>query len=115
MKKRYVEASMLSLAVIDYLTIYNVYQEKREPNYKSIKFVLNKDIEDNDKELERIITHTTIKLIKEYYSSYNKIKDPAYINRNRLMHGIMDIQSIKKSTVLSYYIYWMFYQLLKLN
>ncbi|HEG9160043.1 hypothetical protein ACO1DJ_02825 [Staphylococcus epidermidis] len=95
-KKRYVEASMLSLAVIDYLTIYNVYQEERESNYKSIKSVLNKDIEDNDKELERIITHTTIKLIKEYYSSYNKIKDPAYINRNRLMHGIMDIQSIKK-------------------
>ena len=28
-KKRYVEASMLSLAVIDYLTIYNVYQEER--------------------------------------------------------------------------------------
>ncbi len=55
---------MLSLAVIDYLTIYNVYQEEREPNYKSIKSVLNKDIGDNDKELERIITHTTIKLIK---------------------------------------------------
>ncbi|RAV26954.1 hypothetical protein DQE84_02715 [Staphylococcus warneri] len=84
---------MLSLAVIDYLTIYNVYQEEREPNYKSIKSVLNKDIGDNDKELERIITHTTIKLIKEYYSNYNKIKDTSYINRNRFMHGIMDIQS----------------------
>lgn len=94
--KRYTETSMLALASIDYLTIYNTYQEKREANYKSINKVLNKDILHNEEEIEQVITQYTVKLIKEYYGINNDIDDPDYINRNRLMHGIMDIESIKK-------------------
>ena len=86
---------MLALASIDYLTIYNTYQE-REANYKSINMILNKDILDNEEEIEQVITQYTVKLIKEYYGINNDIDDPDYINRNRLMHGIMDIESIKK-------------------
>ena len=87
---------MLALASIDYLTIYNTYQEEREDNYKSINMILNKDILDNEEEIEQVITQYTVKLIKEYYGINNDIDDPDYINRNRLMHGIMDIESIKK-------------------
>ena len=87
---------MLALASIDYLTIYNTYQEEREANYKSINMILNKDILDNEEEIEQVITQYTVKLIKEYYGINNDIDDPDYINRNRLMHGIMDIESIKK-------------------
>lgn len=94
--KRYTETSMLALASIDYLTIYNTYQEKREANYKSINKILNKDILHNEEEIEQVITQYTVKLIKEYYGINNDIDDPDYINRNRLMHGIMDIESIKK-------------------
>ncbi|TJY15186.1 hypothetical protein [Staphylococcus chromogenes] len=94
--KRYTETSMLALASIDYLTIYNTFQEEREANYKSINMILNKDILDNEEEIEQVITQYTVKLIKEYYGINNDIDDPDYINRNRLMHGIMDIESIKK-------------------
>ncbi|MCA2503661.1 hypothetical protein [Staphylococcus xylosus] len=94
--KRYTEATMLALASIDYLIIYNTYQEERETNYKSINKILNKDILDNEEEIEQVITQYTVKLIKEYYGINNDIDDPDYINRNRLMHGIMDIESIKK-------------------
>ena len=94
--KRYAETTMLALASIDYLTIYNTYQEEREANYKSINMILNKDILDNEEEIEQVITQYTVKLIKEYYGINNDIDDPDYINRNRLMHGIMDIESIKK-------------------
>ncbi|RIM85350.1 hypothetical protein BU109_12285 [Staphylococcus xylosus] len=58
--------------------------------------ILNKDILDNEEEIEQVITQYTVKLIKEYYGINNDIDDPDYINRNRLMHGIMDIESIKK-------------------
>ncbi|HHQ1576046.1 hypothetical protein RM578_08400 [Staphylococcus haemolyticus] len=94
--KRYTETSMLALASIDYLTIYNTFQEEREANYKSINMILNKDLLDNEEEIEQVITQYTVKLIKEYYGINNDIDDPDYINRNRLMHGIMDIESIKK-------------------
>ncbi|SCT09484.1 hypothetical protein [Staphylococcus caeli] len=94
--KRYTETAMLALASIDYLTIYRAYQEEREANYKSINMILNKDILDNEEEIEQVITEYTVKLIKEYYGINNDIDDPDYINRNRLMHGIMDIESIKK-------------------
>lgn len=94
--KRYTETSMLELASIDYLTIYNTFQEEREANYKSINMILNKDLLDNEEEIEQVITQYTVKLIKEYYGINNDIDDPDYINRNRLMHGIMDIESIKK-------------------
>lgn len=94
--KRYTETTMLALASIDYLTIYSAYQEEREANYKSINMILNKNILDNEEEIEQVITQYTVKLIKEYYGINNDIDDPEYINRNRLMHGIMDIESIKK-------------------
>lgn len=94
--KRYTETAMLALASIDYLTIYSAYQEEREANYKSINMILNKDILDNEEEIEQVIIEYTVKLIKEYYGINNDIDDPDYINRNRLMHGIMDIESIKK-------------------
>ncbi|TDM13570.1 hypothetical protein [Macrococcus bovicus] len=94
--KRYTEAAMLALAAIDYLTIYRAYQEEREPKYKSINTFLNKDILGNEEEIEQIITQYTVKVIKEHYSNNNAISDPDYINRNRLMHGVMDIKAIKK-------------------
>lgn len=94
--RRYTEVAMLSLAIIDYLTIYNTFQEKREAKYKNIKTILNKHILGNEKEINQVITQYTVKLIKNYYSNHNDIDDPDYINRNRLMHGIMDIESIKK-------------------
>ncbi|HCW0122392.1 hypothetical protein [Staphylococcus sp. GDY8P85P] len=94
--KRYTEVAMLSLSVIDYLTIYRACNEKREPKYKSINNVLNKQVRDNESGIEEIITQYTVQLIKSYYSSDNDLEDPKYINRNRLMHGIMDIETIKK-------------------
>ncbi|GGI42975.1 hypothetical protein [Mammaliicoccus stepanovicii] len=94
--KRYTEVAMLTLAIIDYLTIYKAYQEEREPRYKSINMVVNKHILGNEKEINQVITQYTVKLIKCYYSIHNDIEDPDYINRNRLMHGIMDIEFIKK-------------------
>lgn len=94
--KRYTETSMLALASIEYLTIYNTYQEEREPKYKAINNILKKDIIGNEEEIEQIITQNTVKLIKEYFGINNDVDDPEYINRNRLMHGIMDIESIKK-------------------
>ncbi|TGE17877.1 hypothetical protein [Staphylococcus petrasii] len=94
--KRYPETAMLALASIEFLTIYNTFQEKREANYKSINIILNKDILNKKEEIEQVITQYTVKLLKEYYGINNDIDDPDYINRNRLMHGIMDIESIKK-------------------
>ncbi|WP_458622512.1 hypothetical protein [Staphylococcus hominis] len=94
--KRYPETAMLALAAIEFLTIYNTFQEKREANYKSINIILNKDILNKKEEIEQVITQYTVKLLKEYYGINNDIDDPDYINRNRLMHGIMDIESIKK-------------------
>lgn len=94
--KRYTEAAMLALASIDYLVIYNTYQEEREAKYKNINKILNRDILGNEEEIEQVITQYTVKLIKKYYGTNNDIEDPDYINRNRLMHGIMDIESIKK-------------------
>jgi len=94
--KRYTETAMLALAAIDYLIIYNTFQEEREAKYKNINKILNKDISGNEEEIEQVITQYTVKLIKGYYGANNDIDDPEYINRNRLMHGIMDIESIKK-------------------
>ncbi|PCM41060.1 hypothetical protein MUA27_00275 [Mammaliicoccus sciuri] len=94
--KRYTETAMLTLAAIDYLIIYNTFQEEREAKYKNINKILNKDISGNEEEIEQVITQYTVKLIKDYYGINNDIEDPDYINRNRLMHGIMDIESIKK-------------------
>lgn len=39
-KRRYTETAMLALATIDYLTIYNTFQEERESKYKSINKIL---------------------------------------------------------------------------
>lgn len=95
-KRRYTETAMLALATIDYLTIYNTFQEERESKYKSINKILNKEIYGSEEEIEQVITQYTVKIIKEYYGTNNNIEDPEYINRNRLMHGIMDIEKIKK-------------------
>ncbi|RAI81019.1 hypothetical protein BFS35_005465 [Macrococcoides goetzii] len=94
--KRYTEVAMLSLAVIDYLTIYRACKEKRESKYKNIHNILNKHVRDNESGIEEIITQYTVLLIKSYYSIDNDLEDPKYINRNRLMHGIMDIETINK-------------------
>ncbi|EHC9913426.1 TPA: hypothetical protein K8938_000866 [Staphylococcus pseudintermedius] len=94
--KRYVEASMLLLASIDYLTIYQTYSEKRETKYKRINRILNQDIKDNEDELNQVINENAINTIKTIYSSHNDIEDPDYINRNRLMHGVMEAENIKK-------------------
>lgn len=94
--KRYPEAAMLALAAIDYLTIYRTYREEREPEYKSIKKVLNKHIHGYEEDIEQVITQYTVKLIKAHYDNNNDIDDPDYVNRNRLMHGIMEIEKIKK-------------------
>lgn len=92
----FLQTYRLALASIEYLTIYNTYQEEREPKYKAINNILKKDIIGNEEEIEQIITQNTVKLIKEYFGINNDVDDPEYINRNRLMHGIMDIESIKK-------------------
>ncbi|HDV6016952.1 TPA: hypothetical protein RJJ39_002340, partial [Staphylococcus pseudintermedius] len=94
--KRYVEASMLLLASIDYLTIYQTYSEKRETKYKRINRILNQDIKDNEDELNQVINENAINTINTIYSSHNDIEDPDYINRNRLMHGVMEAENIKK-------------------
>ncbi|HHW6760910.1 TPA: hypothetical protein ACU2V2_002692 [Staphylococcus aureus] len=94
--KRYVEASMLFLASIEYLVIYQTFNEEREPKYKRINAILSQDIQENADELFHVINSNAIDILKCYYSSHNDIEDPNYINRNRLMHGIMEAQNIKK-------------------
>ncbi|HCQ3538749.1 TPA: hypothetical protein ACF5WZ_000198 [Staphylococcus aureus] len=87
---------MLFLASIEYLVIYQTFNEEREPKYKRINAILSQDIQENADELLHVINSNAIDILKCYYSSHNDIEDPNYVNRNRLMHGIMEAQNIKK-------------------
>lgn len=95
--ERYIECSMLLLSVIDYMTIYEAFHEHREPKYKRLDKIVQQNLEEGDHELDKLITQFAINTIRHYYSSDNNLNDPDYVNRNRLMHGIMDIENITKT------------------
>lgn len=95
--ERYSQSIFLLFSAMDYTVVYSLLRKERGKKYNPLKKSLKEGLSDLDRAFIDYEYHTAFQSIAEkYYENDNNIEGPTLVNRNRLMHGTMDINNISK-------------------
>lgn len=96
-KEKYSQCTFLLFSAMDYTVVYSLLRKERGKIYYPLKSSLKEGLSDLDRAFIDYEYHIAFQKIAEnYYKNDNNIEDPRLVNRNRLMHGTMDINNIGK-------------------